>query len=190
MVITVMESGRILEELSIPLCKATEACSQIAMLQKKWFPNGQCVFAVDCDGLGGPYLDILRQMISNQLECKFLEIHGSGTSKEATGKDYQNLRAEIAFYVKAEMEAGNVCLDNDPRAREEAISEQYFINVRGRLQIEDKEDIKERIGRSPDRWDARKLAIWGLKHAERIRPKSRWDDDEPGLIQPRSFMSA
>lgn len=189
MVITVMESGRILEEKVLPYCSAPEACSQIAILQKNHFPDGQCVFAVDCDGLGGPYLDFLKQMIPDQLNCKYMEIHGASTDKEKISDEYQNARAQIAFYAKTEMEAGRIRMDEDIFAREEATAEQYFVNARGKIQLEDKDDIKERLGRSPDRWDARKLAIWGLKFAEQINKKDRWRfDDVPR--REFSFMSA
>ena len=36
----------------------------------------------------------------------------------------------------------------------EATASLYFINRRGKLQIEDKEQVKKRLGFSPDVWDA------------------------------------
>lgn len=182
MVISVWESGKILEEIALPYCDAPSACSQIAILQKKHFPDGGCVFVIDCDGLGGPYLDFLKKMIPDQLGCQYIEVHGCSTDSEVVSPDYQNLRAEIAFHARSEMEAGKIEQDRDDWAKEEAIEEQYFINNRGKIQIEDKEDIKDRLGRSPDRWDARKLAIWGFKFSHAIRKKDAW--------RPSSYVSA
>jgi hypothetical protein len=72
------------------------------------------------------------------------------------------------------MEAGLVSLDGDELAKEEALAEQYFVNQRGKIQLEDKDDIKERIGRSPGRWDADKLALWGFKYAPIIKKKDMY----------------
>ena len=68
------------------------------------------------------------------------------------------------------MDQGLISLDDNEAAMEEAIAEKYFINLRGKMQIEEKADLKELIGRSPDRWDARKLGIWGMQFAPVIRP--------------------
>lgn len=192
MVITVMESGKLLEEVIRPRCSAPEGCSLIAQLQKKWFPEGQIAIVVDCDGLGGPYLDFLKEMIPDELNIQYVEFHGSSTDREKVGAEYFNHRAEAAFYAKEMMEKGMISLDSNETAKEEAITERYFINLKGKIQIEDKEDIKERLGRSPGQWDARKMAIWGFKFAQVIHKKDSWRSRRSAGFKPdvNSFMTA
>lgn len=186
MVISVFESGELKEEIVIPKCSAPEGCSKVVIAQKKHFPQGGCVLVFDCDGLGGPYLDITKQMIPDELNCRFIEIHGASTDKEVVSPEYQNVRAEMAFYAKEMMEKGAISFGYDASelARQEATGEQYYVNIRGKNQVEDKDDIKERIGRSPNRWDARKLAIWGFKYAQPIKPKDRWKSDPERSMAP------
>lgn len=191
MVISVFESGKLLDEIVRPKCSATEGASLVVQAQKKWFPEGQIAIIIDCDGLGGPYLDMIRQMVPDELSLRLIEFHGSSTDKEVVTPGYKNLRAEAAFYAKEQMEKGMISLDDDEWAREEALTEKYFVNLRGDIQLEDKTDIKERIGRSPGKWDARKLAIWGFKFADPIKKRDGWKDRRSNSIAPDldSFMA-
>ena len=177
MVVDVMESGRPLETVIIPSCDAPTGCSHVMMALQRHFPDGQVPIVVDCDGLGGPFLDILRQMIPDKMQCQFIEFHGCSTDKDLVGDDYHNLRAEASFYAQSRMKDGSIKMDEDEWTREEAIEEKFSINLRGKIQIEDKDEIKDRLGRSPDRWDARKLAIWGFKYSQKIKRNlnDRWN---------------
>lgn len=190
MIISVFESGRLIDEIRLPFCDAPSACSHILAAQKRHFPEGQIAIVVDCDGLGGPYLDFLRTMAADELDIQFIEVHGCSTNKEEIQEDYANLRAQMAFHAKSEMEAGRISLDNDRYAKEEALEEEYFVNLRGKLQLEAKEDIKERLGRSPDRWDARKLGIWGLQFAGKIKTRDRWRERKSGMAPVGSHMAS
>lgn len=177
MVIKAMESGVIIDTKILPKCDAVAGGAEIVAMQKKHFPDGQISIVVDCDGLGGPYLDIAKNLIPEQLEVTFVEFHGSCSDLEIVDKDYANHRAECAFFAKKKMEEGLVSLDQDEAQKEEATQTQYFVNGKGKIQIEAKEDLKdeERLGRSPDRWNATELAIWGLfKYSPVIKQRDMW----------------
>lgn len=176
MVISIMESGKLLGKVIIPKCDTVEGAGQIAIAQKQYFPEGQCAIVVDCDGIGGGFLDVAKKMIPDELDIHWVEFHGSSTDKEKIASEFLNARAECTFFAKECMEKGLICLDDDQFEKEEAITIQYFVNLRGKIQLEDKDDIKERIGRSPDRWNATELAIWGLKYAPVIKPRDKWRD--------------
>lgn len=193
MVVSVMKSGKLVRELVIAKCDAPEACSHIAVMQKEEFPDGGCVVVVDCDGLGAPIAQFYRKMLpQTRLPINLVEFHGSCSDHNIVDPMYQNHRAECAHYAKERMAAGHICLDTNEQARQEAIIEEYFINTRGKIQLEDKSDIKDRIGRSPGRWDARKLAIWGFKFAEPIKKTDKWRDGSGSSMIPAagSFMGA
>jgi len=170
MVISVFENGTLIDEKSIPKCDAVEGAGEVIVLQNKHFPQGQCAIVFDCDGLGGPFLDIAKKMVPDNLEINFVEFKGSCSDAAIVDTQYQNLRAQAAFHAQSMMDQGLISLDDNEAAMEEAIAEKYFINLRGKMQIEEKADLKELIGRSPDRWDARKLGIWGMQFAPVIRP--------------------
>jgi hypothetical protein len=182
MVITVMESGKEIDSLVMPYCEAPEACAKIAAMQSKWFPTGGCVVVIDSDGLGLPIAQFYRQMIPNTFNpISLVEFHGSCSDRELVGQQFANHRAEAAFYAKQRMMDGHISLVDDPTTRDEATTEMYFTNPRnGKDQLEDKEDIRTRLGRSPDRWDSKKLAIWGFKTASKIKVKDKWSTDSEG----------
>ena len=77
MVIKAFKNGREIDRKALPKCDAVEGAGEIILMQKKHFPDGQIVIGADCDGLGGPYLDIAKKMVSDQLEIVWLEFHGS-----------------------------------------------------------------------------------------------------------------
>jgi hypothetical protein len=193
MVISIFESGRFKKEIVIGKCDAPEACSHISVAQREAFPDGGCTVVIDCDGLGAPIAQFYRTMIpQTMLPIRLEEFYGSSYDHTKVDPTYQNLRAQAAFYVKEQMAAGRICLDDNEQARQEAVIEEYFVNTRGKLQLEDKNDIRERIGRSPGRWDARKLAIWGFQYAEPIVRKGSWADRRSSMVPDASgsFMSA
>jgi phage terminase large subunit len=192
MIISVFDNGTLLEEKTIPKCDAVEGAGEIVIMQKKHFPLGQIAIVVDCDGLGGPYLDMAKKMVPDNLEINWVEFHGSCSASDQVGMEYQNHRAECAFHVRELMEQGLVSMDDNEIALEEGTGEQYFVNQRGKIQIEDKDDIKERIGRSPNIWDARKLALWGLQFAPVIKTRDMYSRQKAGSMVPdhHSFMSA
>jgi len=176
MVLRAFESGRLIDERIIPKCDAVEGAGEIVLMQKRNFPEGQIAIVVDCDGLGGPYLDIAKDMTPDNLEINWIEFHGSCRDREIVHSDYHNHRAEAAFWAKEQMEAGLVSLDEDESAKDEALEAHYFISPQsGKIQIEDKEDIKDRLGRSPNKWDATTLAIWGFKFAPIMKKRDMYN---------------
>jgi hypothetical protein len=194
MVLYAMESGKFLDKLVIPNCEAPEACAKIAAFQKKNFPEDICTVTIDCDGLGAPIAQFYRKMKPNTVEL--IEFKGSCSDHKVIGEEYLNHRSEASFYAKQRMLDGHISLPEDEQCEEEATTELYFTNRKnGRLQIEDKVDIKSRLGRSPNTWDAAKLAIWGFKTAKAIKRKDSWRADANGgsSIVPdgaTSFMGA
>ena len=190
MVIKVIESGIFIAEKVIPKCDAVTGSAEIIAMQKRFFPDGQISIVIDCDGLGGPYLDFAKNLVDDRLEIAFIEYHGSSNDRNVVDSDYENIRAEAAFFAKNKMDEGLVSLEEDEGQREEAVAIEYFVNGKGRIQIEDKDDLKERIGRSPNKIDAAILAIWGLfKFSPVIKPRDVWATKRSSSMVP-NFGSA
>jgi hypothetical protein len=184
MVISVFESGRLIDEKVIPKCDAVVGAGEVVILQKKHFPQGQIAIVFDCDGLGGPFLDIAKKMLPDNLEITWLEYKGSNTKREDIDPQYQNMRAQAHFYAKEQMEAGLVCLDENEEAKEDMTEAEYFVNLHGKIQIEEKEDIKERLGRSPGRGDARVMGIWAHQFAPIIKAKDMYTRQRQSSMVP------
>jgi hypothetical protein len=162
-----MECGRIIKEHIQCQAPADAVCSQILQVTKAIHSNH---IAIDSSGLGGPIAHFLSKMKPEGVTIQ--EINSS--SKAEDEEHYQNLKAEMWFYAKDQAEKGYVNIPDDDYLKEELIEMRYFYNPRGKIQIEKKEDLKARIGRSPDRADAWVMAVWATRSANKIRITDSW----------------
>jgi phage terminase large subunit len=72
---------------------------------------------------------------------------------------YVNVRSQIAFGLAEWLEDGAV-VPPDDSLEEEVLAPTYSPDARMRLQAEPKKDVKKRLGRSPDHFDALALAVY------------------------------
>jgi hypothetical protein len=103
---------------------------------------------IDGTGLGGPIADRLRQ-----LNVPVFEFQGKWKANDTS---YGNLRTESYAKLREALKLG-LAIPNDPALESDLVSLEYTHNNRDQLCLENKDDLKERIGRSPDRGDS--LAI-------------------------------
>lgn len=82
---------------------------------------------------------------------------------------YKNRRAEMHFLM-SEWVKGGGCLPNVPELMGELTTPTYTVREDGKFQIEAKEQVKERLGRSPDLADALALTF---AIPEGIRPEAK-----------------
>lgn len=162
--------------------KAVEMCNRI---------NGHWII-VDCDGLGIETFSELSQLSDDYLKgIQIIKFHGSAPSKMmlCDRPMYANMRAEAAFETQKRGYAGRAAIDfNDKMLVEDLGADEYFTNSRGLLQLIDKDDIKERLGRSPGKGDAYKMLQWAfsqdfkdmrkLDPADKHLPEYGKNDDE------------
>lgn len=66
---------------------------------------------------------------------------------------FANKRAEVYWRAMLWVKAGGALPDDEDLVKEGSAST-YFMNGQGKIQIEEKEQVKKRIGKSPDKWDA------------------------------------
>ena len=103
-------------------------------------------------GRGEGVIDRLRQLGYNNV----LEINFGG---KPNSDHYQNKRAEMWFAMLEWLEQGGV-IPNDQELIQSLVVPTYGFNkITGRKQLEPKEDIKKRVGFSPDLGDALALTL-------------------------------
>ena len=112
------------------------------------------VAVIDVDGVGGGPFDRLRE-----LGCNVMSYNG-GASTNATDisgeHEFVNIRAASWWHMRELLDPLNgydVCLPPDDIMKEE-LSAPKRKDKEGKIAIEPKKDIRERIGRSTDRADA------------------------------------
>jgi len=131
------------------------------------------LIGVDVIGLGAGVADRLREMGDNVLEI-------NSSEKSSEEEKYRNLRAEMWWGVGRRFAEKDIQLTwDDPELRRELSSVSYFIK-NGKFQIELKDDIKKRLGRSPDKADTYIMGLYTLDHAsiaEGFQGRD-WDDED------------
>ncbi len=116
---------------------------------------------IDGGGVGGGVVDNVRAL---GLHCWDVQFGGSadvgGASTGNAGEMYANKRAEMWGAMRAWIRAGGA-LPQDPALRAQLIAPNYGLDMKGRIQLEKKEDMMRRLGgdKSPDRADALALTF-------------------------------
>lgn len=123
--------------------------SAVAAAIVEWRPDA--VFVDGTGGYGAGVIDRLRQIGYSPIEVQF--------AGKPTDARFANKRAEMYWGAKTWLEAGGALPDDIGLVRELSAPTYSHDNARGVLQLESKEDIKARIGSSPDRADALALTF-------------------------------
>ncbi len=167
-VILLMNNTNIKEKIVMPYCRTTEISGRAAALSHQ---NNDCELVVESIGsdLGAAVVDELTE-----LGCSVLVYEPQGKSSEPD--IYSNCRAE-AWSKTAKVlcsgiidkdsncfvaltkhgEGENYGLDDTMRGQ---LCTPHYKWQKGRIIIEPKEDIKDKLGRSPDHADAYVIAVW------------------------------
>ncbi len=114
----------------------------------------------DADGLGGGLMSHLKHIVPQN--TKLIEFHGNSP---ATSDLYFNARTEAYYETAGLIKDGMIAIPKDDALIGQLSTPRSFIQ-NGKLRVEDKEDLKKRLGgKSPDRADALVYGVWGLKRA-------------------------
>ena len=116
---------------------------------------------VDSTGLGQGVL-----VAMGHLPSKRFTAHGIDAASLANDPEkYFNKRAELWFGLAEWLKAGGAIPRLPTDLEAELLSARYSYDARGRIKVERKEEIKKRLGRSPDIADALALCV----HRPRLR---------------------
>ena len=122
--------------------RSNEIAARIMHAKNKW--QSEAEFVDGTGGFGSGVVDSLRQAGVFAHEIHF--------SSKATDPAYLNKRAEMWFKMAEWIKRGAVLPDSPELARELTAPQYTFVN--GKFQLEPKDQIKERLGFSPDLADA------------------------------------
>jgi len=104
-------------------------------------------------------------------------VQSTNGAKAARDRErFANLCAELSWGVRIHIFRGDIQLSDDSLLAEELAVTRYVYAASGKIQIEAKEALKRRLGRSPDRADMLAIPF----HAD-------WDASDK---QPRPFTAS
>lgn len=129
------------------------------------------ILGVDVIGIGaGVYdrLDEVKEDLADGYEIYIVPVNvGESPSSEENKRKYSNLRAEIYWHLREQFRPedgkSKISIPNDPELKKELSEIRYKIGSERTIKIEDKEDMKKRLGRSPDKADAVALCFADLQ---------------------------
>lgn len=127
--------------------RSHEIAARVALAKSKW--NSEVEFIDDTGGYGAGVIDSLIQSGHSPMPISF--------SGKAIDPRYLNKRAEMWFEMSEWVKRGGA-LPNLPELTRELTAVTYYFQ-NGKFQIEPKDQIKERLGFSPDISDALALTF-------------------------------
>lgn len=132
--------------------------TELGVLAAEYHETKPGRFTIDVDGLGSGVFDTMKHAGLTPGELIF-ESHSSGSAIDSV--QFENLRAEMFWNLRGAFEKGEIYIPDHEELKYQLSSIEYFVNSRGRIQVQSKDEIKEKIGRSPDLADALALAYNG-----------------------------
>ena len=156
----------------MPVASKDTIHMQVAGQVKQALFNGGQAF-IDTIGEGAGVYSRLREMkVLNAYSCKNSE-NAKGLY-DATGvRKFTNMRAYMYWALRDALDPSGdlkLRLPPDDELKEELCEIHYKIQSDGRIILEPKEDIKKRLGRSPDKSDALSMTFY---------PETRVNEESP-----------
>jgi hypothetical protein len=121
----------------------------------------QATAVVDVIGIGAGVLDRLREQ-----GCRAEAFNAAGKTRRRDASNafgYFNVRSAAHWNLREMLDPSadsDVCLPPDDLLLGDLVSPKYRIMSGGNIQVEPKDEVKKRIGRSPDDGDATVEAFW------------------------------
>ena len=117
---------------------------------------------VDEIGIGAGVKDRLREL--------GYQVSGFNGGFRPRREDYLNTRAEAFWGLRKLLEAGEVGLPWDDRLFDELTAIRWKVNTAGKIVLESKDLLRDRLGRSPDRADAVAMAFYARPYVPLVAP--------------------
>lgn len=147
--VAVCRGGR-LEALH--LWREVDAMKTVARVAHLVVQHGPRRVRVDESGVGAGVVDRLRQLGHPVEGVAF----GGGAADQSR---FRNKRAEMFWALRDGMEQGKVSLPDDDELVADLSALRFEFDGPGRILLEGKDEVRKRLGRSPDRADAVALAL-------------------------------
>jgi phage terminase large subunit len=131
---------------------------RVANRIKELHDQGWTIIGVDDTGIGGGVVDRLKEMDIKVFGINF----GAGPRGFIREKPIANVRTELYFLIEEELRKKQISLVEDP----ELLQELTLVRLRAgkeKYLLESKEQLRSRLGRSPDKADATCIARYALR---------------------------
>jgi phage terminase large subunit len=149
-VITIRYGDWVDEQIKTSRERTTQATGRLKAIP------GATRYIIDDIGVGGGVTDEL-------IEDKIDNVIGANFAARPLDKQFVNLRAEAYWLVAEKFKAGTIAIPNDQELISQLASIRYNFTRNG-IKIEEKEEIRKRIHRSPDEADSLVLSYCDYRY--------------------------
>lgn len=155
---TMQTAGRVLQEMSERGLRLDHA-AMCSGRPTDAAPGKPARLWIDEPGVGGGVIDRLRE------QGHYIHAFNGGATPRRHDK-LRNKRAETYWMVRERLEAGKLALPPDDKLADELCALRWNVGSDGRVELEAKDQLRSRLGRSPDRADALAMTF-----ADAFRPQ-------------------
>ncbi len=160
-IIYVMDGSDILEQHVMAYSRTTDVSDKLTELSRQ---HNNCPCVVDEIGVGGGVIDELHK--NGRRVMAF-----NSSVKADEPEKYYNMRAQAWWELGQHFAKGEIgCMKMSDNLRSELCTPVYEYR-NGKILIEPKDKIKQRLGRSTDEADCYVMALWAIK---RVMPEVRF----------------
>lgn len=150
--------------------------------------NASNLIAIDKIGLGAGVFSRLQEVYGNDDEDVKVIVYGFDSRISAPGPlndmTFANYKSYAWFKARELFKEGRVDIPNDHTLKSQLASMTWHFTNGEVIQLDKKEDVKKRLGQSPDRADACIMGLDALSRAPVIRPYDRYS--RPQFARPRT----
>ena len=124
---------------------------------------------IDGVGVGAGTINALKEM-----SIIVYNLKGGAKPIPEPGSAYtfKNLRSQMWWELREDLRKGRICLPNDEELISDLCSPNYKVNDK-EIIVESKDDIKKRLGRSPNKGDAAVYWNWARKDKRKSKLKAK-----------------
>jgi len=131
------------------------------------------VMTVDVIGIGAGVNDRLEELeAEGKVKTEIIPINvGAGATDDEAKERFFNLRAEVYWYLRMRFKPdkngkSQISIPNDKDLKRQLTEIRYKYSSERKIKIEAKDEMKKRLGKSPDKADALALAFFDVKQLE------------------------
>lgn len=151
--IIIRQGLKVIRKVTMTKLDNVEVGNKLLSLKRE-FPT--FLIKVEVNGLGTGVLDHVKHQIED-IGFKKKDVIEVNVNEKAVDPEYANIRTEIWATAAEWLKVGSLPEDEDFR---EGADVKYKFTSKGQQQLEAKDDIKKRIGKSPDVLDALAISFY------------------------------
>jgi hypothetical protein len=162
--------GAVLHEVNSFPCPDANQLGKMQVYQaiKKYYINPKHV-GVDGVGVGAGAINALKEM---GIYVYNLMGGARAVHEPKSAYTFKNLRSQMWWELREDLRQGLICIPNDEEVIADICAPTYKVNDK-EIIVESKDEIKKRLGRSPNKGDAVVYWNWARKDKKRTKLKAQ-----------------